>query len=256
MKKIIYLSIFILSNSVFADEAINWEGPYLGVTAGYAHGSADAQSSTYRVPGGFYQTSTVNVINGTGTGTLDSNNALFGLKAGYSWRSDSLVYGVTSSISSINLKKSVSNSATITNTYNIVREVDSNNLLTLEGKLGYLWNEQSLFYITAGIASTDLKLKRSFNDYTAGSPNDTMSSSNSINSIKFGPTIGLGLESPLSNNWFLSAEYKFTKFSNISGSTNGLIYAGDGVSYHSETVFNDKTDLDINLITLGISKHF
>ncbi len=129
--------------------------------------------------------------------------ANIGVRAGYDWRMNNIVYGVVGEINSAKIEDSVSAFSTEPNAYSFTRKVRS--LSALRGRAGYVV-EDWLVYATAGFAWADIRhgfaTTNNLNSFTAA---DTKSRS--------GYQAGLGVEKPVGDAWTVGLEYLHTSVS-------------------------------------------
>jgi opacity protein-like surface antigen len=184
----------------------------------------------------------------SGTHQLDQTAASGGLFVGYGKQFGNVLVGIEASANSLSLSKEY----VTTETYETVptaqmtrrKSVSADWMAGLRLRLG--WAEHNwLTYVTAGIATTRLKLDSSlsdnaFNGYSQASTSEWVT----------GTSLGFGGEYALTKNWSLRGEYLYTKFGSISTesevtSTNN----SGGTLIH-------KADLDNHGVFLGATYHF
>lgn len=246
------LCMSLMSSSLGYGADTNWTGFYMGISGGYADGVSNAKSTVADPANQYFTNASINSINGLPNNQLNGGNGIFGINAGYNWQSSNQVFGLLSEISSLNFKKSNTQTTKYpccTETYSLTNEIKSQWLMTVEGKYGIALN-QSLIFLTAGVAATNLQLTNNFSDKF------DMSQQSSVSALKFAPAIGFGYEQQFADNWAMNLRYQYIKFSNISNQASGLVYAGDGVTYDPRTTFQSSADLKLNILKIGITKHF
>ena len=159
------------SAPAFVAPMFTWTGFYAGVHAGYTFGSSEVSLG--------------------GLGNLDgigSNGWLVGGKLGYDWQfAQRWVAGlvVDGSISDVNSELRI---------LGFNAEVAAKHAYSVRARLGYLLSPSTMLYGTAGWSWMKAKL-------TAGPVN--------ISETFDGFVLGAGIETNLSGNWFLSAEYLY-----------------------------------------------
>jgi hypothetical protein len=77
----------------------------------------------------------------------------------------------------------------------------------------FVVTQPAMFYVTGGVAVTDLKYSEQFSDNQAGF---LATEGASISQIKAGWTAGAGIESVLSSNWTAKFEYLYADFGSVS----------------------------------------
>ncbi len=163
----------------------NWTGLYVGVNMGVGLSgtniSAPAPSS---------------VGNGNSdSGSMTSYGLTGGFQAGYNYQiSPSVVVGIEGDIGYLGTSRRQSN----INDSSLVFKTKSDFFGTLRPRIGYAW-DRSLLYVTGGLAVVNVK--NGFEDF--GPP--LISTSR----VKVGYAVGAGLETALSSNWSVKAEYLY-----------------------------------------------
>jgi outer membrane immunogenic protein len=253
MKKIsCLLTILITVIPTSYAEENKWDGFYAGINAGYVQSNSQYKSTTSTAGDNpFFGNGDVDFYQKYGNNSANGNNILAGVSAGYNWQSNNLIYGISSSFLSFDLSKSITNTYVpnqyVTSTY--TKEIKSDWLLTIDGKLGRSINN-TLIYVTGGLALSDLKLSSTFIDSGNAA---TGTGSSHTSTLKVGPTIGFGFEQKIDDVWSVKAEYKYAKFFNAKNSTDiGTVYSG---TTYASTMLN-KVDLDLNLLSISINRYF
>jgi len=83
--------------------------------------------------------------------------------------------------------------------------------------------DRALFYVTGGLAVTNVKFTDSF-----GSFGNTSVAAISSNTTRVGWTVGGGIEYAFTNNWSAKAEYLYADFGNFTQSIPSCIICGVG----------------------------
>lgn len=183
-----------------APKSYNWEGGYVGLTAGY------------QVSGRL----TGSVADDNRELAPESKGGIFGALAGYNFQSGSWVYGpeVDIAYSAADGKKSLK-SGNITDTNTISQNVFG----SARGRLGYAF-DNVLVFATAGAAATSLELS-----YEVTVAN--ISVKDSQTKTLLGYTLGAGLEYGVSKDITARLEYRFADYQEQK-------FAGDkyGLSTH------------------------
>jgi opacity protein-like surface antigen len=225
---------------------VDWSGFY----AGGLIGATDSRSDVSMLVGTpkYLDATDARQIARSGTHQLDQTAASGGLFVGYGKQFGNVLVGIEASANSLSLSKEY----VTTETYETVptaqmtrrKSVSADWMAGLRLRLG--WAEHNwLTYVTAGIATTRLKLDSSlsdnaFNGYSQASTSEWVT----------GTSLGFGGEYALTKNWSLRGEYLYTKFGSISTesevtSTNN----SGGTLIH-------KADLDNHGVFLGATYHF
>jgi outer membrane immunogenic protein len=252
VKAIVFCALAALtggaSSAALAQTAssVDWSGFYAGGLIGATDNSSDV-SMLVGTPK-YLDTTDARQIARSGTHQLDQSGASGGLFAGYGKQFGNVVVGIEASANSLSLNKEY----VTTEAYETVpsaqmtrkKEVSADWMAGLRLRLG--WAERNwLTYVTAGIATTRLKLNatlsdNAFNGYSHASTSEWVT----------GTSLGFGGEYALSKNWALRGEYLYTKFGSISTesevtSTNN----SGGTLVH-------KADLDNRTVFIGASYRF
>lgn len=237
-----------ICNGALAQTAsgVDWSGFY----AGGLIGATDSRSDVSMLVGTqqYLNATDASQIARSGTHRLEQSAASGGLFVGYGKRFGNVLMGVEASANSLSLSKEY----VTTETYESLpgtqmtrkKAVSADWMAGLRLRLG--WADRDwLTYVTAGIATTRLKLNSTFSDnafsgYSQASASDWVT----------GTSLGFGGEYALTRNWSLRGEYLYTKFGSVSTesevtSTNN----SGGTLVH-------KADLDNHGVFIGATYHF
>lgn len=197
---------------VYAPDAVDWTGPYIGVNAGVAWGLFqhpfgisyecydDIAARCYEEDG------LVEVA--TGSGDVTAGGFVAGVQAGYNVQFDSMVLGIEADLQHSTVDGRVSIDAYSDLGGGLDLYVDAGTHLdwfgTLRLRAGALLTEQALLYVTAGLAAgqTTSSLNAEFN----GSP--VLDLSETLDRV--GYTAGFGIEYALTENVRVKTEYLYT----------------------------------------------
>jgi outer membrane immunogenic protein len=240
------LSVFFLFSSTMA---ASFEGIYVGLNADGATGSSRITTTMQLTNGRDYpDDSGVANINALGTGRINLTNFTAGITSGYNWQKKNFLFGLALDISPLNLKNTRRITGKYTEyapeTFTLNQSTQMNWLITASPRLGYVI-DRSLFYITTGLAMTQLKNTMNFSDTLRPVYLTTDKSE-----VQFGMTAGIGAEFLLNNHWSLKTEYQYVYFPSIS-SSGTLIYNGT-----SSNPLTTKSNLQLNIIRAGVNYHF
>jgi outer membrane immunogenic protein len=207
-------------------ELFTWSGAYVGVNLG----------SGWRQPVDFVTTMpSCTVITrclivdpdtrlasalGTGQSTRASG-ATGGFQAGYNYQFGAAVAGVELDWEYFKRTSSLGPNAGIMTANGesgfpllASNVVASSWLATIRGRLGYTW-DRLLVYATGGVAFTDVSYTQTITTPFLGSSSVV----NVVTQTKSGVTVGGGAEYALWNHLTLRAEYLYTQFSGVSGTS-------------------------------------
>jgi outer membrane immunogenic protein len=200
--------------------AYNWSGFYVGVNAGAAVDPAHVQTTTVYSATGYFASTSVPAIASAGDQTFHTPGFTGGIQAGYNWQINQTVLGLETDFNYMGLKGSTTNSALYPccapTSFTINQSVKTDWLFTLRPRLGWAANNW-LFYVTGGLAATQIKADYLFTDTFA-----TANESASINKTKAGWALGGGVEYGLAGPWSLKAEYLHVDFGSVSTTSTNL----------------------------------
>jgi outer membrane immunogenic protein len=218
---------------VTAAPVFNWNGFYIGLNAGYGFG--DRKTQTVGTAG--FQGL---IAPGFVPGSLNtkSNGFIGGAQIGYNAQFGAYVAGLEADIQFADQKKtSRFTGGTVLGTQlTTSATADMRYFGTLRGRLGFTPIDSLLVYGTGGLAFGETKLTGAVNGVQA--PGLVWNGSKS--DMKFGWTLGAGMEYALSNNWSIKGEYLYYDLgkTTVSALGNGAVRgvaALNGVDYVSST---------------------
>jgi outer membrane immunogenic protein len=157
---------------IIADAGFDWSGAYIGAALG--------------VQG-------VRVLTDI-EGTTDGSGALGGVFAGYTWQQGNVVFGAEIDAEYSGFDRTVPSVPPAWSFNTHVRGQGS-----LRARLGYAV-DTLLFYGTAGLAVA----------HVGGSTISPTGTVYTDSDVRFGWTIGAGIETAFNQNWFARAEYRYT----------------------------------------------
>lgn len=190
-------------------------------------------------------------VSESGSGKFSKTRVPVGLSFGYNkdfgaWG----LAGIKADLSSIGLKESKTNSTTYSGiglTPETTIYLRADNLATLRAKYGFTVDQTSWIYLTGGVAFADIESKTTFTD-------GTVTESNNQSEHKTGWVAGIGVEKMIDKCWSINAEYHYTAFGNITGTSRNM--ADNNNNPFSNQPFTTTTKLNLNAFEIGISKHF
>ena len=200
--------------------AQDWAGPYVSGLIGYANAdtersetlvfdtdqdgnygdtvftTAPANAFSPGFCGGAAQTATP----AGGCADDDDSGLDYGLRAGYDWQTENVVFGAVADVTRADINDAVTGYSTTPAFYTMDREV--NYVVGLRGRLGYAM-DRILVYGTAGIAYGDL-------DRAFTTSNGANSFTERDNDGVWGPQYGVGAEYAFNERMSIGAEYLWT----------------------------------------------
>lgn len=157
-KKVIVQSLIgagIVLSSASLQAETNWAGGFAGVDFGVGFDVGKTGELEFkRVDGSDNTTAINNAFGRNFDGKFDAGET-FGLRAGYNFQHNNLVYGVIGDVSYANLSEEQSAFSSTPATYIERRELKT--LASLRGRLGYANESPILPYVTGGLAYGDVK---------------------------------------------------------------------------------------------------
>lgn len=231
----------------------DWTGFYVGGYAGGGFGRASANTSTVFSSTGYFAATSVGAISTAGSQRISPRGFSGGGTIGYNHQSGSFVIGAEADYGSLNLKKSVATTATYpccgpTN-FTVTQSVKTRWLFTARPRVGYAAGK-SLFYVTGGLAVTDLNYQALFVDTFA-----TAHENGSFSKTRAGWTGGGGGEFKIGSKWSAKGEYLFADFRRSTVTSTNLTAFSPAIAFPGNT-FTHSTDLKVHNIRFGINYHF
>lgn len=232
---------------------LSWTGFYAGANIGYGWDSGSVRT-TMRADDpandGFVA---AYVASGALPQSLSpsAHGFIGGAQIGYNWQtSENWVLGAEADLqaSGINGSTTAIRFPTGFNTHSTTVSKRIGWFGTVRGRIGYLVTPQWLLYATAGLAYGDTKVKFSTSDVVDGCiVLGTVCAGGSSSSTRIGWTVGAGVETMLTKNWSVKAEYLYVDL----GRKSATIAASTGpLSFRSSTKFHE------HIIRVGLNYHF
>lgn len=228
--------------------AFSWTGFYIGAHGGYAWGRNEfSNSDSIDFPGSYEPTY------GDDDANYDVDGWLFGGQIGFNYQVDQFVFGVEADASWANIdgrgKYYIYNDqderigSCIRQDDACKTEIDA--LGTITARLGYAV-DHTLFYFKGGAAWANVKVTSGFTDDVNNIPN--LSYHASDEDVRWGWTIGGGVEYAFAQNWSVKLEYNY------------IDLGEDRVNfdYSSEITGPHRSDLDLHMsvVKAGINYRF
>jgi len=230
--------------------APNWAGAYFGLEGGADWANTDWSTKALAV--GFTPDNTSDT-------RFSQVGGRFGAYAGYNWVvAPTVVAGVEGDVAGdfFGTKSKAGIPGTLTNWP--VGTVYSDSVSarggqydgSLRARLGVLATPSTLAYTTGGVAFSDPKYSINCPGATGLNSWCTVNESGSTSATRVGWTVGLGVETMLTGNWLLRAEYRYSGFPGKTTTffPNGGLGGADTVGV--------RTTYDTNTINLGLAYKF
>lgn len=270
VKKLIAFAIIFTTAFAYAHAGGGWTGFYAGGNAGYAWGSAN-NTLSIADDGGvachFCFASDIASAESGGSSGFSPNGFTGGAQVGYNWQASNLVYGAELDFEAFSQRQSVNSTfnlpastgsvvacgVAIACVGNLATSVKTDWLITLRPRVGYAF-DNTLVYITGGLALTQLSLSQVYSDNINFGAATGGSLSLSSSQTKVGWVIGGGLEHAIGNQWSVKAEYLYTRFDGISADARLVhIFPGgiDGGGFS-----NNLDHFSSNIVRVGFNYKF
>ena len=221
LKQIILLLSLTLTANLYAQENINWSGPFVGVDVGYTW-TTDKKNNNSRDGNHYYSKN-------------EDNGGLIGVNTGYNFMvNENWLLGITGEYATYDAQDSYNNLQNgVPNNVTTVSSIEQK--VSLLAKLGYLINDKTLLFVTGGYSTAEMS-----RDYDQESPNRSEKHKDWQN----GWTIGLGGDYFFYKNLSANLEYRYTDFG-----TDNVIVAMWNDAPQPQEVRQDE-------VTFGITYHF
>ena len=230
----------------------NWNGFYIGVNGGSSWGRANRDLNF------FNPLNAVLIASGTGAGR-DMNGGLFGGQIGYNWQMSNWVFGIETDAQWTGQKGSTNVNCVVAGCFptavapgaGVVSASLTDSLQwfgTFRGRVGVAVVPSVLLYATGGAAYGSLKSDLGLAGFTAGGA--PVLAAASVESTKFGWTVGGGIEAMFAPNWSGKLEYLYMDLGSISNSVVLPTAGGFPLGVNVGTRVTD------NIFRAGINYHF
>jgi outer membrane immunogenic protein len=222
----------------------SWTGAYIGANVGYGWAPDSvglSESSTDPAFDGFLGAAANAGVFPTSL-SPGARGLLGGGQAGYNWQLPSgWVVGVEADLN----VSGITGSSSVTTTPSgfddtqtgVSKKIDW--FGTVRGRAGYLVNAQWLLYATAGLAYGKTSLNFNTTDVTSGClVNAFICADQTSSGVKLGWTAGAGIETMLTPNWSIKAEYLYVDLGKRSfdATSNTPIVFTASSAYHEQIV--------------------
>ncbi len=224
------------------DPAYNWGGWYAGGQIGSAWGTSNVGNAFVdgAAPIANQQTFAATSPQLSATGFSG------GGQIGYNHQVDRWLFGIEADASYTRLRQSSTVTAPFPGggTFVATSSIGSDWMATLRPRAGYAI-DRTIFYLTGGLALTDLNFASSYAD-TAG-----QSATAGFSKTRVGWVAGAGIEHAFTKNWTAKVEYLYADFGKQSVTTP--VIAGAGAP---NGLITQDVDLKTNTVRGGLNYHF
>ena len=256
IQKLVLITLLTLSATVFADDKINWTGFYGSAMVGrdWGHVGEGNGFSVYPYvpsPGADYFTTFGN--NGSSFNGWSGN-----FKLGYNKQIDNNLLGIElgATIQSAKANGIASSSYTsyptpgsVTPDTSLHSQTQIKTYETLALKLGHIFNDTTLVYVSGGAALGQIKRSVTQTAYQYWFDEGY---STSDNKTELGYKLGIGSEYKLNQHWALLADYEYVNFGNVDFKYTGP-YTQSGFSIDTITQSNS---IHFSNLSAGVSYAF
>ncbi|WP_243303717.1 outer membrane protein [Geothrix oryzisoli] len=234
-------------------QSANWTGFYLGANVGYGFGKSDVTTSTVFSPTGYFATASIPQIQDSGAGHVSPKGFAGGLTFGYNAQSGTTVYGFEIDAGTFGLKgdRTAGSAYAVapTTSYSLKETTKADYLATLRGRIGYADN-RNLWFGTAGLALTSIKIEDTFSDTFA-----TAAESVSKSKSKVGWALGAGYEYAAPDQWTFKAEILYVDFGKVSVDGSTLTAFTPAIAFPTNT-FTHTANLKAEVVRIGFNYRF
>jgi opacity protein-like surface antigen len=226
-----------------------WTGAYAGLTAGLAAGSYGNRTSA--LGSGYMNATQAAAVTAAGDQTISSHGFAAGIEAGYNWQFGQFLIGGETDLQALHLN-AAGNSGAVSypgaagDQFVVSSYGNSNWLFTARARAGLITSDNTLFFVTGGLALTQLDSNFLFTD------NVGALESARINTMKTGFAVGAGVEAPLTDRLSMKAEYQYVNFGSAqaTGTGNSL------TALFPNRTFAHSGDMTANVARVGLNYHF
>ena len=251
MQTLFGISLAIGTGSVLAET--DWAGGFAGVDFGVGFDLGDNGELEFKRANGSNNTTAINNAFGRNFDGKFEAGETFGLRAGYNFQRNSLVYGVIGDLSYANISEEQSAFSSTPATYIERRKL--NTLASLRGRLGYANDSALLPFVTAGLAYGNVEYSWEGNSgaYRGDNGKDT-------NGI--GYVIGLGADYLLNENMTVGVEFLHynlgdSKFkTRLSGEAGGALAAFGNAASGGTIQQGSKDDFAFQALKVSVNWKF
>jgi len=252
IQKIFLTSLLAMSTSAFADDKLDWTGFYGSAMLGNTWGVSQNKGGAL-----IYVNADGSADNGNTSPISDNKSSFHGvngtIKLGYNKQIDTNLIGIELGVT---LQDAKANPLTIVNldTVNTLHtNTKVNTYETISARLGHIFNENTLIYVTGGAAVGQIKSQVSgshnelspFDDWLY-SPYTTTTNSKA----EVGYAFGFGAEHKLTDRLSLRANYEYVDFGNVNFNYSQPFGGHDGVS------INQSYSIHFSNLSAGVSYAF
>lgn len=190
----------------------DWSGFYVGASVGGRWSEVTWNTQTF---------SGIAPLAASNPQQLDSSSVRVGGIVGYNWQvSPAWVVGLEGDIAWADSKKTISGFPGSINFF-VAANHDTVGVklgwdASIRARLGYLVTPATLVYATGGVAFQEITTTATCDGTALSFCGAAFPSNLSNTTVKTGWTVGGGIETVISQNWFARAEYRYSDFGNVT----------------------------------------
>jgi outer membrane immunogenic protein len=252
-KPLVGSMMFMALVAAAAAQTIDWKGFYVGGSLGGALGRAAATTTTIFSPTGYFATTSPPAIAEVGAQHPKDTGLAGGITAGYTRMKGMWVYGVELGFGAMATNGSQTGTAPYpiapSTTFTITQSVKTNLLLTVRPRIG-LARGKALFYLTGGLAVTDMNYQEVFTDTFAD-----CTENGGVKTTKAGWTAGVGIEYQAGPRWSVKVEYLYADFGTVSTTSTNLMGFSPPIPFPTN-VFTHIANLRVHVFRGGFNYRF
>lgn len=235
-------------------EATNWTGFYVGLNAGGAIGSSNAQTGVAATATGI-NPSAIPQIDTIGNQNLTPKGYAGGLQFGYNRQiANKWVLGAEADYGAFVTSNSVTETATATccapDAFTIAQKVSTDWMSTVRLRAGHTVTRRGLLFVSGGAAETQVHYSSLF---TIVEEEASESASPSV--LKTGWIVGAGGEFALNKRWSARAEYLYSDFGSVSNAGT-VMYIGVANEFDPLVPMTHTATLTSNIARLAVNYRF
>jgi outer membrane immunogenic protein len=244
-----------------APPVASWTGFYIGANAGYGWGDADLNSRLTCPSGGcpYTNNTQLNFFGAEGSGNFSPNSFIGGGQIGFNYQMGAWVWGVEADWQTFNMSGDLTADGLVKigggQSFDLSASFNTDWLITVRPRVGWLAQPQLLLYVTGGLALTSIKVANSISDNcsqirTCGFLPDLAGASSSSDT-KAGWALGAGAEWAFTPNWSIKAEYLYVSFDDVS--TTATTNLAGAVN---PNLFKTTVSLNASIARFGVNYKF
>jgi len=239
----------------------DWSGPHVGLYGGGAFGVAPATTSAaansnaaQNYPA--FDAANLGAVNAAGVEEPHPSGGSFGAEIGYDKQFGQLLVGIEADGGLFSTSGTSTNTfryPDLHNIFTVSQSVSTDWLATARPRIGWITSQDLLFYLTGGVAATNVKYSAQFSDNFAPTHGlGTALETSTASKTAIGWTVGTGMEFKLVGKLTLKAEYLHAEFGRLN--STGVLSVNGGAFVNTFT--HTATSLREDILRIGINRRF